>query len=161
MLDGLRERGKDEVTRFGGSPKRLHHGLVDFNTDGTLQKTDGNDETVTVLDLEDDAAGTGERAMLDGDLLADVQERRAVDLKAGAEDQTDGVNLVIVDGRALIAEADDGGDAADALHFGAARRGEAGKDVAREERHFHGADTIDPHTTLGSEGGHDFEIPGG
>jgi hypothetical protein len=66
---------------------------IDFDRDGALKQGDGSDEAEAVLELDDEAFDTGQRAALDADLLAFAKKGVRFDVLAETQHGLDGENL--------------------------------------------------------------------
>jgi len=99
-------RGSAPVTRksdLGGS----NVGAVDFSANGTLKEIDRNDEAVVSAVADQDSFDIRERAGMEANTLANVQERVRAAERAGANNSLDAFDLAGSDGRGLGAETDD------------------------------------------------------
>jgi hypothetical protein len=84
-----------------------------------MGRVDGDDQTINLAGVGDNAFHPSQRAALDVHLGADLEKRPRLRYKPGAKDGPNGLNLFLINGNGGLAGADD------AYHAGGSQNGQA------------------------------------
>lgn len=125
---------------------------VDFNGDRALEEIDAQDHAPGVAELEEDAFEAAQGAVVDIDVLADLEERPGIEGEAGSDHGADGGDFGFWDRGGVFAEADDPEDTWDGEDAELVVEGEAAENIAGEERELELLDAVGPVVTGAVEG---------
>lgn len=128
---------------------------IDFDRDGALKQRNGSDEAEAVLELDDDAFDTGQRAALDADFLAFAKKGVRFDVLAETQHGLDREDLFGGDRGEQGAEANDADHAGRFEDWDAMGGIKAAEHVAGKEGHLDFLGAVRPTATrmdLGEKG---------
>ena len=80
---------------------------IDFDSDGALQKGNGNDQAVTLLGLDENSFEPVKTAMVDANEVSDLDEGPGLSGQPGLDDRVDGLDFLLIGRDRNLANSDD------------------------------------------------------